>query len=912
MIRILLVFCAIALHTGAMAQILLDNSPSARDPVTGEYFYETVFKGRIVDSLTRQPLPSAVISVVGKGYLDRTAVRQYVADKEGRFRFTCRVGPSNRMEINHLGHSIRTVYLKTDAPERDLGDVWLAEDPTGIDAVVVRSRLKMYEMKGDTIVYIPKAVKTMEGEKALEIMRQMPGVEVSESGSVTIFGEKVERTYVNSRLLFGEDPTTALKQLEAEEVASIQSYDEVDEREAALHGKNARKRKVLNVVTFKDFSKSFAANAHIEAGAGFEQDVEGNRPARYNAKADAGFYSEALQVALSGGSNNLARHNLGKPLPGLRRQSNANASVSGSVDKHRYNFSYRYNTTTDEQSATSERNYFASEHYTSRFQADTTRKKNETGQHSLSAGYVYNGEKTFFDTSLSGSFYNRTGTDFRRQRATQDGAPLFDMLRTIESWGNSSRIQWSSHFDRRIKENQRFNIAVYFDYSDTDNNENRRETQTESEQQTNTELVFRNAAPAPQISASGSVAYSFNFDKGGELTFKTEVEHTGNEQRIKAFDPQTEELDRALSTLATDRTLTGSAGIRYSLMRGNHILSIDPTYQLISLSHRDRLRASRDERVFHGLNASVNYHYRQPKGTTYLSLDASQRPPDMRYYSTRLDDTNPLHLSAGSPSLAPEKQYSASISHDGMIGQEGSLSISGSITLTTDAVILTRTYFDKDTPLKDYDDYLAPAGAWLTRPENWGNNINVNGSISYKRPIAPLKCFAEFRAYYFYQNPNEDTGQGAGPQRAQKHMGEFEVQLTSNFSSKFRITLDSKTNVNWFRNPDGYSNRNLSERVGATLRWDVNRFFVLGNYTYGIERNNTYTAADNDIHQLNLSLGCRFWDRNATLSFNAYDILNQQTGIRVGQGPTGVSISRERLYASYFTFAFEYKFNRRN
>lgn len=73
----------------------------------------------------------------------------------------------------------------------------------------------------------------MEGEKVLEILRQMPGVDVSDGG-VKIFGKAVERTYVNNRLLFGEDPTTALKQLEAEEVASIHSYDEVDDQPAGI------------------------------------------------------------------------------------------------------------------------------------------------------------------------------------------------------------------------------------------------------------------------------------------------------------------------------------------------------------------------------------------------------------------------------------------------------------------------------------------------------------------------------------------------------------------------------------------------------------------------------------------------------------------------------------------------------
>lgn len=908
--RLALLLFAIALHAGAMAQISSRDTQTARDPLTGKYFSETVFTGRIVDSLTRQPLPAAVISVVGLGYVDKTAVRQYIADKEGRFRFTCRVDPNNRMEINHLGHRIRTVYLKTDAPERDLGDVWLAEDPKHIDAVVVRSRLKMYEMKGDTIVYIPKAVKTMEGEKALEILRQMPGVEVSDGGGVTIFGKAVERTYVNSRLLFGEDPTTALKQLEAEEVASIHSYDEVDEKEAAIHGKNARKRKVLNVVTFKDFSRSLAANAHAEAGTGFEPDVENNRPTRYNVTADAGYYSETLQVALSGGSDNLARHTLGNPLPGLERQSNASASISGTAnEKHRYDFSYGYDTKTDEQYMTAERNDFPSQYYTSRRQADTTRTKKEDGGHSFNASYSYSGKKTNFSTSLGGGFSNQLGRDFYRQQTTQDGLTLIDLRRQEELRGNDSFFQWSGQLNTRVNEKQSFSSSINIRYNDASNNRNRHEIQTENEKRTTSELIFRNAAPAPQIDVDGSITYGFTIRNAGKLSLATGIKYTGTDQRIRVFDAQTDELDPALSELANDRTLSGNAGINYLLIKDKHFLRFNAAYQLLSLSRHDCLRASPGDRIFHQFLASVIYNYSHAKGTTTLELSKTQPFLQMQQFSSRLDDANPLNLSAGNPSLDPEKVYNANISHNGMIGQQGSFRIAAYFSLTDDAVIRTRTYFEEDTSLAEYNDYLAPAGATLWRPQNSGNKIDFQGSLSYKTRIAPLKCFVEFEASYNYSNPKVDLGQG--PQRTRNQNGNFEAELTTNFSSKFRITVDSKTDIFWYRNPDGYSNRTLTERVGATLRWDIDRFFLTGNYTYGIERNNKFSTADNDTHLLNLSLGCRFWDRNATLAFNAYDILNRQTGIRISQSATGVSVSRERLYSSYFTFAFEYKFNRR-
>ncbi|MBR6246545.1 MAG: hypothetical protein IKR15_04225, partial [Bacteroidales bacterium] len=122
----------------------------------------------------------------------------------------------------------------------------MEDKPQEIAAAYASAEAKPVTHKGDTVIFNAAAVRTMEGDYAVEILRQMPGVEIKD-GSIYVNGEKVRRTYVNGILLFGDDPSSALTNILAEEVTTIKAYDEMaieDRRRGALHG---QKEKVLDV-----------------------------------------------------------------------------------------------------------------------------------------------------------------------------------------------------------------------------------------------------------------------------------------------------------------------------------------------------------------------------------------------------------------------------------------------------------------------------------------------------------------------------------------------------------------------------------------------------------------------------------------------------------------------------------------
>lgn len=206
---------------------------------------EITFRGTVVDSLTGKPLPEVIINRVCQEKKGMT-VKTYLSDNEGRFNIAVPRNVPSKLEFSFLGYKVKVFsldkYVVFRADEFKLGNMEMVQDVSKLDEIVVKARMEMYKIKGDTVVFFPRAVKTMHGDPVLEVLRRMPGVSIS-GNTVTIGGETVSRTYVNGKLIFGEDVMKPLTEIAADEASQIYAYDEDDEKKQILYGKNAKKGK---------------------------------------------------------------------------------------------------------------------------------------------------------------------------------------------------------------------------------------------------------------------------------------------------------------------------------------------------------------------------------------------------------------------------------------------------------------------------------------------------------------------------------------------------------------------------------------------------------------------------------------------------------------------------------------------
>ena len=121
-----------------------------------------------------------------------------------------------------------TLYVREGQTTRK--DFYLTDRIIQLRAVTVKGKISTMVYRDDTIRFNPQGINILEDDVARNILEQMPGVQVSEQG-VKVAGKDVEKTYVDGKKIFGENPMNALNHLPANDVVYISAYDEDEHKE---------------------------------------------------------------------------------------------------------------------------------------------------------------------------------------------------------------------------------------------------------------------------------------------------------------------------------------------------------------------------------------------------------------------------------------------------------------------------------------------------------------------------------------------------------------------------------------------------------------------------------------------------------------------------------------------------------
>lgn len=187
-----------------------------------------------------------------------------------------------------------TAYFQTT-----LGNILLDRDFSKSlnEVTVTATKIKMV-MKGDTIVYNADAFQLAEGSVLDELIRQLPGAELSDGGVIKVNGKQVSSLLVNGRDFFKGDPMVALRNLPAYTVNTVKVYEKEPEY-ASLVKTNDKKPEyplVMDVNLKKQFNVGWLGN--VEGGYGTHN--------RYIGRAFAMGYTNSTQIGLFANLNNIS------------------------------------------------------------------------------------------------------------------------------------------------------------------------------------------------------------------------------------------------------------------------------------------------------------------------------------------------------------------------------------------------------------------------------------------------------------------------------------------------------------------------------------------------------------------------------------------------------------------------------
>ncbi len=186
---------------------------------------KTIVTGRVLDSLTREGEPGAVLQFFQAQDLEKP-VAYTTADEEGRF--WQRLDGSGNYELLFSGvgrfSERRSFVIPGQTDTLDLGEILIRDDVEMLSAGVVVAQRPLVKMEVDKMVYNVSDDVDSKTSTVLDMLRKVPMVSVDGQDNITVNGSSSFQVYVDGKpnQMMSQNASTIFKMMPASTVKNIE------------------------------------------------------------------------------------------------------------------------------------------------------------------------------------------------------------------------------------------------------------------------------------------------------------------------------------------------------------------------------------------------------------------------------------------------------------------------------------------------------------------------------------------------------------------------------------------------------------------------------------------------------------------------------------------------------------------
>ena len=257
--------------------------------------------GSVTDATDGGPLPGT--SVVLLSPKDSTQVTGISTDDQGKFRLTDVKAGKYIMRLTFVGYITqwKNITLEKGKKEVNMGTIALKENASLLKEAEVVTSVAQVEMKADTFVYNADTYKLPEGSALEELVKKLPGAEVSDDGTIKINGKTVSKVMVEGKEFFEKDTKMAMKNLPTKMVKKIKAYDKKSDYTRITGIDDGEEETVLDLTVKKEMKEGWMVN--VDLGYGTED--------RYTGKANVNRFLDHSQFSVILSRNNVNDNGFG-------------------------------------------------------------------------------------------------------------------------------------------------------------------------------------------------------------------------------------------------------------------------------------------------------------------------------------------------------------------------------------------------------------------------------------------------------------------------------------------------------------------------------------------------------------------------------------------------------------------------
>lgn len=259
--------------------------------------------GKVLNQKDKQPIDYASVAIKRLS-ADSAVVGSTSTSANGSFSVNNIAAGKYRLYVVYLGlKSINKDFELTAAkPSINFGELLMEDTGVTLKGVEIKGETPPVVVKKDTLEINAATLKVKENSVVEDLLKKVPGVEVSKDGTVTTQGETIKRVRVDGKDFMGNDPLLATRNLPADMVDKIQIIDDMSEQSKFSGVDDGNREKILNIVTKNGVkNKGYIGNTTVGYGTDERHDVNIN----------VNRFDGSQRISLLGQFNNVNKQNFG-------------------------------------------------------------------------------------------------------------------------------------------------------------------------------------------------------------------------------------------------------------------------------------------------------------------------------------------------------------------------------------------------------------------------------------------------------------------------------------------------------------------------------------------------------------------------------------------------------------------------
>ena len=894
---------------------------SAVPLVVGAQNGSTSVYGSVKDEFG-EPLPQLVVKVLHPK--DSTLVKGATSSMQGRFRVAGLPFGSYIVQFSYVGYKTLTenVRLTPDAPSANMGQVEMQPTDILLSEAVIIGKAPEVVVKEDTLEFNADSYKPQASAVVEDLIKNMPGVEVDESGRITVNGKQITKILVDGEEFFSDDPKVASKNLPASMVDKLQVIDRQSD-EARFSGvDDGEDETVINLTVKKGMKNGWFGN--FQAGGGtdgrFEANLMANRFIDKNqfsiiASANnvnnmgagdygATMFSGSSRRARSSGNNNSGINT--SSVAGFNFNINQNEKFKAGGDI-KYAFSHL------DLYERSDRQDFLAIDSTS---YDNSIKDNLNKSHNVEMNFRFDWTPDEFTRVEFHPRFKYNHSDMASSSAslsyglnTVDPMAVADTITvgSLDSYSRGDGVDISGHLRMsrlfRSKQGRRISFSLNYGYNDSreDGYSYNRTEYFKTETIEQLDLKDDNHSWGGNVGIRASYIEPINKHTSWSLTYDYRISFTYADKLSYNIAPDgtigsiNEDYSNSFrNTFQRHKVSTAISG-KYDKMRYNVGMDFEPSKS----ESRNLIDAARDVegKMQYNFSPFLRYRYKMSE-TRSLRIDYNGRTqqPSVSQLQPSQSISDPLRRTEGNPNLKASYDNSLRLRYNNYDSktQRAVMTVLNA-SYVINGIINTTEYTDE--------------GIQITRPVNESGDWNVSAMNLLNMPFKNRKFAFNTFTRLSYQN---QIGFLNNEKNISKTLGITE-RLGFTFRSDY-IDLGLRANGKYSRTKNTMQSSNDQNvfDYGGTFNTTL---YIPGDLTLTSDVTYTATAGysegyDKQYWVWNAQLSWQFLkNKQASLIVRAYDLLNQNNNIRRTVTGTYIQDVETNSLGRYVMFSFAYRFN---